>query len=157
MDAAAQRELTVLVVDDDVAAATLFSKLLARHGHRVSTATSVRGALEQLRSACTQVLLSDWNLDDGDASQLLSAFRAQGGLVAIALTGLSLGQDHQQIHACGFDQVLSKPARFEAVQQAILERFADASEARQGGAQPPRSPRSTEGSTSAAPTAHGES
>ncbi len=100
----------VLVVDDDLDACELLSRVLQDCGAVVVTATSGREALELLSEAAHDILVSDVGMPEMDGLDLIRRLRSQGRrLPAIALTAFARPQDRMQALAAGFDMHLAKP------------------------------------------------
>ena len=103
----------VLVVDDNVDAATTMGLLLEMYGHTVCIAHDAQGALEAARASPPDVALLDIGLPDLDGYELARQLRqhdATHRMRLIAVTGW--GQDHDRTRArdAGFDAHLTKPA-----------------------------------------------
>ena len=108
----------VLVVDDNVDAATTMGLLLEMHGHTVCIAHDAQGALEAARASLPDVALLDIGLPDLDGYELARRLRqhdATHRMRLIAVTGW--GQEHDRTRArdAGFDAHLTKPAEPDAV------------------------------------------
>jgi signal transduction histidine kinase len=108
----------VLVVDDNVDAATTMGLLLEMHGHTVCIAHDAQGALEAARASPPDVALLDIGLPDLDGYELARQLRqhdATHRMRLIAVTGW--GQEHDRTRArdAGFDAHLTKPAEPDAV------------------------------------------
>ena len=122
-------DVHVLLVDDDVDSIEMYVYWLMDLGARVTTATSVRLALELFEREPPDVLVSDITLSDtDDGYALVRAVRAlaadAGGLVpAIALTGWARGADRQRAHAEGFDEHLEKPCTPQDLAAAIRQQI----------------------------------
>jgi signal transduction histidine kinase/ActR/RegA family two-component response regulator len=104
--------LTIMVVDDNVDAATMLALLLESAGHHVVVAHRASEALERARAAAPDVFVLDIGLPDLDGNALARHLRAQpetGDAVLIALTGYGLSDDRAQTAAAGFDHHLVKP------------------------------------------------
>ncbi|MEZ4431802.1 MAG: PAS domain-containing protein [bacterium] len=106
--------LTVLVVDDQPDACEFVARLLAECGARAATATSARAALDAIREAPPEALVSDIGMPQMDGYELIRAVRAlpadKGGRVpAIAMTAFARSTDRERALAAGFDRHLAKP------------------------------------------------
>ena len=113
-DAAVQAQ-RVMVVDDNVDAATTVAMLLEMDGHAVSVAHSAEQALAMTGAAAIdppQAFLLDIGLPGMDGYELarkLRALPATANAVLIALTGYGQPQDRERSKAAGFDHHLEKP------------------------------------------------
>lgn len=104
--------LKIMVVDDNVDAASMLAMLLESAGHEVVTAHCAREALDQSKANPPNVFVLDIGLPDINGNELARHLRAQpetGEAVLIALTGYGLAEDREQTTAAGFDHHLVKP------------------------------------------------
>lgn len=72
---AAEPEITVLVVDDEPSNVASLSKIFAREGMRVLTASGAREALEQARRHTVEVVLTDLMMPGTNGVELLRAIK----------------------------------------------------------------------------------
>ncbi|SFI08254.1 hypothetical protein SAMN05421753_105153 [Planctomicrobium piriforme] len=106
--------LRVLVVDDEPDARLMVKRLLENHQAVVTLAATAGEALEALRHAAFDVLVSDIGMPREDGYSLIRKIRAldpsQGGhLPAIALTAYARAEDRIKTIAAGFQLHLVKP------------------------------------------------
>jgi CheY-like chemotaxis protein len=106
--------LRVLIVDDDRDTLEVVKQLLEQAGADVTAAASAEEALEELRRAPPDVLLSDIGMPGQDGYELIRRVRQlapeQGGRVpAAALTAFAHGEHRQQALSAGFQLYLPKP------------------------------------------------
>lgn len=116
--------LQVLVVDDNVDAASTLSLLLEVGGHRVATEYDAGSALSRLQQEQPDVLLLDIGLPDMDGYELARRVRALPGMdnaVLVAVTGYGQSQDRDKAKAAGFDHHLVKPANMEQLKQILSQ------------------------------------
>jgi PAS domain S-box-containing protein len=105
----------IMVVDDNVDAATTVAMLLEMDGHTVSVAHSAEQALTITCSAALyppQAFLLDIGLPGMDGYELarqLRALSATANATLIALTGYGQPQDRERSRAAGFNHHLEKP------------------------------------------------
>lgn len=103
----------ILVVEDVADTRTLIEDVLTAHGARVLVADSAAGALDLLRSAVFDVLVSDIGMPEMDGYQLVSEVRRLGfsrqRLPAIALTAFASAPDRQKAFDAGFQAHVAKP------------------------------------------------
>ena len=121
---AAMNPLRVMVVDDNVDAASMLAMLLEASGHQVLVEHSPLRALERSRKEAPQVFLLDIGLPEIDGNELARRLRAQAetaGAVLIAITGYGQENDRKVTVAAGFDHHLVKPVD-TAVLSSILAR-----------------------------------
>jgi CheY-like chemotaxis protein len=108
--------ISVLVIDDDVAALELFEAVLTDAHARVLTATSVFEALRALRTARPHVIVSDIDMPGCDGYQLMRMVRGRtpeegGATPAIAVTGYTRPEDQTRALLAGYQVHLAKPIK----------------------------------------------
>jgi PAS domain S-box-containing protein len=104
--------LRILVVDDNVDAASMLSMLLESSGHEVVVEYGSHAALERARIEAPQVCILDIGLPEMDGNELAQRLRAlpqTADSVLIAVTGYGQDSDRGQTFAAGFDHHLVKP------------------------------------------------
>jgi signal transduction histidine kinase/CheY-like chemotaxis protein len=114
--------LKVLVVDDNVDAATVLEMLLGKSGHRVWKAHTGPAALAAALDYRPDVILLDIGLPELDGFEVAKRIRQQPALhdiVLVAMTGYGGETDRQRSQEAGFDHHLAKPADFGKVQQIL--------------------------------------
>ena len=102
----------ILVVDDNVDAATTISSLLKAWGHQVQTAFNGPSALELVQSFRPEIVLLDIGLpgmSGYDVARRLRADPASHGIVIAAITGYGQESDRTKSFEAGFDYHLTKP------------------------------------------------
>jgi PAS domain S-box-containing protein len=114
--------LTLLVVDDNVDAATTLAMLLEASGHQVFIEHESLRALELARSARPDACLLDIGLPDLDGNELARRLRAQpetAHSVLIAVSGYGQESDRRTALEAGFSHHLVKPVDLDAL-SAVL-------------------------------------
>jgi CheY-like chemotaxis protein len=116
----------VLVVDDEPDAVGLVETILAARGARVTTAASVREALEAIRRHPPDVLLSDVAMPGEDGYALIHALRrseAAGvrSLPAAAITAYAAANDRARTLTAGFQAHLAKPIEPDALVRVVAQ------------------------------------
>ena len=106
--------LHVLVVDDEQDARDLMMAVLEDCGARVTTAASAVEAMEAIRKAPPDVMVSDVGMPGESGYDLIRKIRVllphQGGRIpAVALTAYARIEDRTRALAMGFDLHISKP------------------------------------------------
>ncbi|MDB5823295.1 MAG: hybrid sensor histidine kinase/response regulator [Herminiimonas sp.] len=104
--------LRILVVDDNVDAASMLSMLLESSGHEVVVEYGPHAALERAKVEAPQVCILDIGLPEMDGNELAQRLRAMpqtAHSVLIAVTGYGQDSDRGQTLAAGFDHHLVKP------------------------------------------------
>ena len=114
----------VLVVDDNVDAATTLAEAVGLDGHEVRVAHDGPSALRVAREFSPDVILLDIGLPAMDGYEVVRRLRelpqARGALI-VALTGFGQQSDRQRALAAGFDEHLVKPVDLDTV-TAVLRR-----------------------------------
>jgi DNA-binding response OmpR family regulator len=109
----------VLVVDDDDDHNLVMALSLGALGYEVLTATTLANAREIVRTRSVDALLSDLDLGEATAADLLRSLGTRP-TVAVVLTGFDeVGADVRRI----FDAVLLKPASVEKIDAALRARL----------------------------------
>jgi CheY-like chemotaxis protein len=113
-------EYRVLLVEDHTDTREVMRKLLTNLGCSVTTAGSVREAMEAAEQNSFDLLVSDIGLPDGSGvdimRQLSQRDRVKKG---IALTGFGQDEDLRRSREAGFDSHLTKPVNFQTLHEAI--------------------------------------
>jgi signal transduction histidine kinase/CheY-like chemotaxis protein len=112
----------ILVVDDNVDAATSLATLLEMRGHRVRTCFGGAAAFEAASASPPEVAFIDLNMPHPDGIELSQLIRGQPWGTAvklIALTGMGQPDDHARTRAAGFDEHLTKPVNPDDLLTAI--------------------------------------
>lgn len=121
LDSVRHNGLRIMVVDDNVDAATMLAMFLEAQGHQVIVENDSRRALELAREKRLEAFLLDIGLPDIDGNELARRLRAQpesASSLLIAVTGYGQEQDRQSTAAAGFDHHLVKPV--DMTQLALL-------------------------------------
>jgi len=129
-----QRQLRVLIVDDNSDAADSLATLLQVQGHATSVEYDAHSALRRARAERPDVMLIDIGLPDMDGYQLASALRALPETAAttrVAVTGYGQARDREQALQAGFAHHLVKPVDMTALvrileSSAVLAALAEA-------------------------------
>jgi CheY-like chemotaxis protein len=102
----------ILVVDDNVDAATSLAVLLRGMGHEVFVAHEGRAALADLSRIRPDIALLDIAMPDMSGYELARQIRSRAGpaMRIVALTGFGLAEDRARALEAGFDQHMVKPA-----------------------------------------------
>jgi PAS domain S-box-containing protein len=121
--AASESGAAILVVDDNRDAANSLAEILRLMGCQVKVAYDGPSALELFRTQAPQAVLLDIGMPDMNGYEVLTALRALHGgeqVTVAALTGYGTDEDKQRALAAGFDEHLTKPLDFAAL-QAFLQ------------------------------------
>ncbi len=102
----------VLVVDDNVDAATSLAMMLELKGHTVQTVHDGSAALNAVQSFSPEVVLLDIELPDMSGYEVARQIRSNSGgknITLIALTGRGQQDDKERAREAGFDEHFTKP------------------------------------------------
>jgi PAS domain S-box-containing protein len=116
--------LHVLVVEDNVDAATSLQEVLQADGHDVEVAFSGADGIEKAHAWKPDVILCDIGLPGVDGYGVARAIRADesaGHPVLIALSGYALTEDIERSKEAGFDRHLAKPPDLELLERTLAE------------------------------------
>lgn len=108
----ASRPLRILVVDDNVDAATTLAMYLEALGHKVLVEHRACDALQCAKREAPEVLMLDIGLPEMDGNELARRLRCESetsGSLLIAVTGYGQDQDRIKALDAGFDHHLVKP------------------------------------------------
>lgn len=112
--------LRVLLVDDDADTLELSQLVLEGAGANVETARSVSEAVTVFRRFTPDVVVSDWNLDDGNGADLLATLETiHDNFQAIAVSGSAKADKEASALAAGFRRYLVKPITGETLRSAV--------------------------------------
>ncbi len=100
---------SILVVEDDLSVADVLVTALARRGHHVSVAASMRSARDRLAATAADVVLLDLGLPDGDGMDLCLELRRWFHNPIIVIT--AEGDEARLVEAldAGADDYVTKP------------------------------------------------
>lgn len=116
--------LRIMVVDDNVDAASMLAMLLETSDYEVVVEHDARSALERAKVNPPQVFLLDIGLPEMDGNELAQRLRAQpetAHSVLIAGTGYGQDCDRRRSLAAGFDHHFVKPVDFAQLAAILAE------------------------------------
>jgi PAS domain S-box-containing protein len=121
--AAVGAPLRVLIVDDNLDAASLIEQLLRLAGHEVSVAHDGPAALAAAAATSQDVVLLDIGLPGMDGYAVAARLRAEGhvGTALVALSGYGRQEDLRRSRDAGFDHHLVKPIDFGQLHKIVQE------------------------------------
>jgi CheY-like chemotaxis protein len=133
----AEKQLNVLLAEDNAVNRQLAIGLLTRRGHEVVVATDGRQAIEAWKSARFDVVLMDVQMPVMGGFEATLAIRAEertrGGHVPIvALTARAMSGDREACMNAGMDDYVAKPLK-PAVLFEVIERLAAATHVKEDG------------------------
>ena len=106
----------VLLVDDESDLADLMANQLTRAGFDVRCADALLSAQALLKTEKFDVLVTDFNLPDGDG---VDVAKSLGIPICLAVTGSSADADTKRMIGAGFAKVLVKPVTASQLVAAI--------------------------------------
>lgn len=116
--------LSILVIDDNVDAASTLAAVIEASGHRVLIGHSAKEAMELAAAHGSDVLFLDIGLPDMDGYELAKKIRGIKtceDAVLVALTGYGQPQDKELAREAGFDVHLTKPADFTRLMKILSD------------------------------------
>lgn len=113
--------LSILVVDDNRAAADALAKLLSLRGHAVHTAYTGAEAIAKAPTLPLDVVLLDIGLPDMEGYEVARALKANDAVsaVLVALTGYGQESDIRKAERAGFSHHLTKPAGLAEIEEIL--------------------------------------
>ena len=114
--------LRILVVDDNVDAATALEMLLRASGHLVQVAHTGPTGLAAALDFRPDVVLLDIGLPELDGWKVAKRIRQQSilrNIVLVAMTGYGLNTDRRRSQKAGFEHHLVKPVDFAELRQIL--------------------------------------
>jgi CheY-like chemotaxis protein len=110
----------ILIVDDDPFVRDLLAKVLRRGGHDVTVSETADEALETLRTASFDLLLTDVVMPGMDGFDLLRRVKAvHPSVKVIVLTGYARMQSISDFLLYGADDYLAKPFQVHELVAAV--------------------------------------
>jgi DNA-binding response OmpR family regulator len=108
----------ILVVDDNLDAATTLARILRLDGHEVDVAHDGAAALSSARRLRPEFVFLDIGLPGMDGFQVAESLRREPGLErmkVIAVTGSASEDDRRRLRDAGVDYYLVKPVDMDLV------------------------------------------
>jgi PAS domain S-box-containing protein len=118
---AAERPLSILLVEDHPDTAEAMADLLRLSGHEVTVAGSVAGGIAAAEAGAFDLLLSDLGLPDGSGQDLMRELGRRYQLKGIALSGYGMEEDIRRSREAGFARHLTKPVNRQALETTIRQ------------------------------------
>ena len=112
----------LLLVDDNIDAATSQAALLRYLGHDVEVAYSGEAALEKARDFRPEIVLLDLGMPGMDGYEVARRLRATpegADIKLVAQTGWGQEEDRRRTREAGFDAHLAKPVDMAALQRLL--------------------------------------
>ncbi|HEV7425862.1 MAG TPA: GAF domain-containing protein [Thermoanaerobaculia bacterium] len=116
--------IKVLAIDDQAYTRDIVAAILRRCGAEVTTASSVREALQCVTASAPDVIVCDIAMPQEDGYAFVRELRASAtdiaSLPVIALTAFGRAEDQESALASGFDDYLKKPVEPSDLANAVL-------------------------------------
>jgi len=112
----------VLIVDDNEDAANSLAMILKLNGHETVPVYSASDALQRAAAFKPEVVLLDIGLPGMDGYEVAQKLRELPGMRdirLIAVTGYGRSDDRIRAREAGFDEHLTKPVEFAALQKTL--------------------------------------
>ncbi len=119
MDTGAEKNLRILLVEDDADSREALRRLLSAHGHHVHPVHDFGSALDIASREPIDLLVSDIGLPGQDGCELMRAVKTLYDLPGIALTAYVSAEDEARCLAAGFTRYIDKPVKFSDVLEAV--------------------------------------
>jgi len=114
------KKYTILVVDDNEAAAVGLAELLRYKGHTVGLAYDGFSALDTVEKFTPEIIIVDIGMPVMDGYEVARKLRqSYSGLTLIALTGYGQEEDKARAHLAGFDYHLTKPISIKDIEKVF--------------------------------------
>jgi CheY-like chemotaxis protein len=119
----AEVRLRVLIVDDNVDAATVLGQLMEMLGHEVALAEDGPAAVAAAAAKPPDLILLDIGLPGMDGYEVAARLRAAGhtGARFVALSGYGRDDDVRRSRDAGFDDHLVKPVELAQLQRILAK------------------------------------
>ena len=112
----------ILIVDDNADAADSLAQILALDGHVAESVYSASSALNRAAAFAPEVVLLDLGLPEMDGYEVARRLRQRpefGTVRIVALTGYGQTGDLRRTWEAGFDDHLTKPVDFAALERVL--------------------------------------
>jgi CheY-like chemotaxis protein len=126
-----EKNISILVVEDDDAVRELICEILIEDGHHVEAACNGRKGLELFTSRAFDIVFTDLIMPEMSGWQLAEEIKTISSTTPIALiTAWTLNMEIAELQSKGIDFIVFKPFRDEQLQKlvqdsmAIKEKFA---------------------------------
>jgi DNA-binding response OmpR family regulator len=117
----AERQIRVLVIEDDEYSRDALAHLLAAEGYDAQSAHDGEAGIDKARKINPDVIVLDLNLPGIDGKQVIKMIRGDQSLASIPILVVT-GDDDKEAQAAvqmGADGYLTKPLEFDALISAI--------------------------------------
>lgn len=77
----------ILCVDDEPAALSLKKEILEQAGYAVTTAVSVKDALQHLENVDYDAIVTDWRFEEGEGRTIVEAAKSRFSIPVVVVSG----------------------------------------------------------------------
>ena len=117
-----ERQVSVLVIENEKDIRSLLSDILTSGGHRVTSASDGIEALQIFEKECFDLVLTDLGMPAMSGWEVASTIKKMAPDVIIAIiTGWGSELDHRELEKNGVDMVVSKPFRVGQILNIVQE------------------------------------
>jgi CheY-like chemotaxis protein len=111
----------ILLVEDHADTRFIMARLLTSFGFAVTSAGTVREAIELAEGKRFDLLISDIGLPDGSGMDIMRHLRQSQPIHGIALSGYGLEDDLRRSAEAGFAQHLTKPINVHTLREIVMK------------------------------------
>lgn len=118
-----QKSRRVLIIDDNVDAASLLSMVVSAYGHHTEVANGGREGLQLAATFCPDIVFLDLGMPEMSGFDVCVALRQLPRLKDVyiaAVTGWNDAGTRAQVISAGFDLHLTKPAPVESILDVLV-------------------------------------
>jgi CheY-like chemotaxis protein len=120
-----EKNISILVVEDDEAVRELICEILNEDGHHVEAAGNGRKGLELFTSKPFDMVFTDLVMPEMSGWQLAEEIKTISSSTPVALiTAWTLNMEVAELHSKGIDFIVFKPFRDEQLQRLVRDSMA---------------------------------
>jgi len=120
-----EKNISILVVEDDEAVRELICEILNEDGHHVEAAGNGRKGLELFTSKPFDMVFTDLVMPEMSGWQLAEEIKTISSTTPVALiTAWTLNMEVAELHSKGIDFIVFKPFRDEQLQRLVRDSMA---------------------------------
>jgi CheY-like chemotaxis protein len=120
-----EKNISILVVEDDEAVRELICEILNEEGHHVEAAGNGRKGLELFTSKPFDMVFTDLVMPEMSGWQLAEEIKTISSTTPVALiTAWTLNMEVAELHSKGIDFIVFKPFRDEQLQRLVRDSMA---------------------------------
>lgn len=120
MSTKSPKDLSILLVDDEIDFRTALAFAFKRKGYRVLCASNGREAFDMIRSSPVDIVVSDIRMPGGDGIELLERTRKELGETPVILLATGFGDiSSAEAHRKGVEALFSKPFDRKGLEEVV--------------------------------------